>query len=304
MPPVNAADRARTAHRILRLRESGVANDRALADLARAELLRRTANPDEADEQIIRAGGPRLEALTGFALHVQNLLEGDAPGPTDPKLVGRLFDRPKLGDVWREWEDAVVANLGEHHPEDLKRAQRAWAKDAKGHEERTAALTETGDWPVHPAFGHDRHEEGAANALYDLGREGFLAGAIDFNTAVFKLILVDSADYVVNLATHQFLSSVAAAGREETSAALANKTVAAGVADADDLNPTFPGAAGDPCEALILVQSSAVGGGADVADTAQRLVVYWDTATGLPVTLNGGAINVVHDSGANRIFKL
>lgn len=168
--PLTAAERARTAHRILRLREAGVENDRKLADLARAELLRQTGNPREAQEQLIKQV-PQLDGLTGVALRVQNTLDVDAPGPTDKRLVGRLFDRPQLGDVWKEWDAAVVENLSETAPEDLKRAEKSQARDQKAHEEAVAAMLESGDWPVHPYFGHMRHLEGAANALYDPGRE-------------------------------------------------------------------------------------------------------------------------------------
>jgi hypothetical protein len=41
-----------------------------------------------------------------------------------------------------------------------------------------------------------------------------------------------------------------------------------------------------------------------VATTAQRLIAYIDTATGLPVTPNGQNITVSFDNGSNRIFKL
>ena len=34
------------------------------------------------------------------------------------------------------------------------------------------------------------------------------------------------------------------------------------------------------------------------------LIAYFDTVTGLPVTPNGGDIQIVWDSGANKIFKL
>ncbi len=163
---------------------------------------------------------------------------------------------------------------------------------------------EYGDFPVHPYFGHNRHQAGAANAVFDFGRQGFLDGDIDWSVAVIKMVLVDSADYVVNLATHQFMSSVEAvvAAVEERSGAFTTKTSTAGVADADDV--TFTAAAGDPSEALIIYQSSAVTGGADVANTAQRLIAYIDTATGLPVILNGGNVTVTWDNGVNRIFKL
>lgn len=134
-----------------------------------------------------------------------------------------------------------------------------------------------------------------SNALYDKGREGFLAGEIDWDAHVIKAILIDTADYTVNLATHQFLSDIPAAARVAVSAALTGKTVAAGVADAADL--TFPAVNGDPAEALVLYQDTGTEG-------ASRLIAYIDTATGLPVTPNGGDINVAWDNGANKIFKL
>jgi hypothetical protein len=133
------------------------------------------------------------------------------------------------------------------------------------------------------------------NALYDKGRQGFLEGAIDWDTDVVKAVLIDAADYTVNLAAHQFLSDIPAAARVAGSAALTGKTVANGVADADDL--TFPAVSGDPAEALVLYQDTG-------AEGNSRLIAYIDTATGLPVTPNGGDINVAWDNGANKIFKL
>jgi hypothetical protein len=305
---LNFADTARLAHRVLRLRENGVDSESKLARLAKPAAAanadpsrpRFAANGMIADSAVSVGDGGSALAVIAFA--VQHVLDEELDGPTDREAVQRLMGR-SLTDIHREWDEAVTANL-EATLDDA--ALRAWresvTRDTKAFAERCAQMQERGDWPVHPAFGHSRHLEGAANALYDEGRAGFLAGEIDWDTATIKAILVDSADYAVNLATHKFLSSVPAAAREETTAAFATKTVAAGVADADDTS--WPSAAGDPCEAVIYVQSSAVGGGADVADTGQRLIGYADTYTGLPVTLNGGTVNLVHDNGANRIFKL
>ncbi|HET7721326.1 MAG TPA: hypothetical protein VFK43_15275, partial [Acidimicrobiales bacterium] len=127
-----------------------------------------------------------------------------------------------------------------------------------------------------------------ANALFDPGREGFLAGEIDFDTAVIKAALVRGYTFS---AAHKFVSDVTTAGGTlvATSAALASKAVTNGVADAADV--TFSAvASGAAITSIIVFQSSAVGGGADVAATAQRLIAYFDTGTGLPVTPNGGDI--------------
>jgi len=141
-----------------------------------------------------------------------------------------------------------------------------------------------------------------SSQLFDTGREGFLLGEIDWDGAVIKMALV--RNYTFN-ASHKFVSDVTNAGGQlvVTSNALTSKTGSAGVADAADV--TFSAVAnGVAIPAAIYFQSSAVTGGSDVATTAQRLICYVDTATGLPVTPNGQAITWAHDNGANRIFKL
>ena len=104
--------------------------------------------------------------------------------------------------------------------------------------------------------------------------------------------------YTPNLNTHKFVSDVTGAGGTlvSTSAALGSKTGADGVADAADFSFAAV-AAGAACAHIILFQASAVGGGADVAASAQRLIALYDGA-GLPVTPNGQDINVaVNASG-------
>lgn len=131
-----------------------------------------------------------------------------------------------------------------------------------------------------------------ANAVYPLAREGHLAGEIDFDTAVFKVLLVRGYTYA---GTHKFVSDVTGGGGgtiAATSAALGTKTVTQGTADAADVAFTAP-AANASNHVLILIQSSAVTGGADVAASAQRVVAYYDTGTNLPIpSLNGGDVTV------------
>lgn len=134
-----------------------------------------------------------------------------------------------------------------------------------------------------------------ANALYDSGREGFLDGSIDWDTNTIKAILVDTAAYTVNLSTHTALSHVAAGARIATSGALASKTVTAGVADAADV--TFTSVSGATVEAIVIYADSGV-------EATSRLIAYIDTATGLPLTPNGGNVTIAWDSGASKIFKL
>ena len=134
-----------------------------------------------------------------------------------------------------------------------------------------------------------------ANALYDKGREGFLDGSIDFDTNNIKIMLIDEADDTIDLALDEDLADRAGASRVATSGNLASKTVTAGVADAADV--TFSAVTGDVSESIDMYQDTGT-------EATSRLILNIDTATGLPVTPNGGDITVTWDSGSNRIFKL
>lgn len=141
-----------------------------------------------------------------------------------------------------------------------------------------------------------------ANALFDPGREGFLDGTIDWDTAVIKVALVRGYTFS---ASHKFVSDVTGASGtlHVTSSALASKTVTNGVADAADVAYTAV-TANATNHSVLIFQSSAVTGGSDVAATAQRLIAWIDTATNLPVQPNGGDITITWDNGSNKIFKL
>jgi hypothetical protein len=134
-----------------------------------------------------------------------------------------------------------------------------------------------------------------ANSLYDLGREGFLAGDIAWDSDNIKVVLIDVADYTVNLTTDNDLADVPAGARVATSGNLTTKTVTGGVADAADV--TLSSVTGDESEALVVYQDSGV-------ESTSRLIAYIDTATGLPVTPNGTDITITWDNGSERIFKL
>jgi hypothetical protein len=136
-----------------------------------------------------------------------------------------------------------------------------------------------------------------ANALYDKARNGFLRGDLSWKSgaANWRAILVDIAGgdgYVANMASDETLADIPAAARV-AEVALAPDDPAAGVADAPDI--TFANVTGANCEAIVIVQG---------ANDTGKLVAYIDSATGLPVTPNGGDIQVVWNSGTSRIFKL
>lgn len=147
-----------------------------------------------------------------------------------------------------------------------------------------------------------------ANALYGPGREGFLAGEIDADTAVLKIALIrlTAAGAPVFTSTQKFMSELLATHTiAGTPATLTSKTVTNGTLDAADLTPAFASvAANAQNHVLVIYQASAVTGGADVATTAQRLIAWLDTGTNIPIVPNGGDVNLAFDNGANRIFTL
>jgi hypothetical protein len=132
-----------------------------------------------------------------------------------------------------------------------------------------------------------------ANALYDLGRQGFLDGSIDWDTDDIRVALLTNG-YTPNLVTHQFVSDLGA-NIVARSGALAGKTVALGVADADDV--TFTGLTGSAVQYAAIFKHTG-------ADGTARLIALLDTITGVPFTPSGSDWTLRWSSGATRIFKL
>ena len=134
-----------------------------------------------------------------------------------------------------------------------------------------------------------------ANTLYDAAREAFLTGQINWLEDTIKVMLVRSAGYNAEPATHVNLSDIATAARATAGRTLTNKTASGGAADGEDI--TFTAVAGDSIKAIVLYKDGD-------SESTSPLLAYIDTATGLPITPNGGDIIVTWDNGANKIFKL
>lgn len=132
-----------------------------------------------------------------------------------------------------------------------------------------------------------------ANSLYDSGRERFLGGDLDWDANTILVSLLDGADYTPNLSTDDFWNDVPGAAVVATSSALGSKTKVGGTADAADI--TFTSVTGDPSEYLNIRQDTGV-------SSTSALIGNMDTATGLPVTPNGGNITVTWNGSG--IFKL
>ena len=130
-----------------------------------------------------------------------------------------------------------------------------------------------------------------ANTLYDKGRQAFLSGDADWDANTIKVSLLSST-YTFSQ-THDFFDDIS--GVVATSSALGSKTTTDGIADAADV--TFSAVSGSQVTQFIIW--------ADTGTPAtSRLLVYFDSATNLPVTPNGGDITIQWDNGTNKIFKL
>lgn len=134
-----------------------------------------------------------------------------------------------------------------------------------------------------------------ANALYPKFKEALLSQSpsINLSSDTINVALIDTGVYTYN-AAHDFWDD-AVAGLVGTAQTLGSKTVTNGVFDAADV--TFTSVSGSTVEALIIYKSTGV-------NSTSPLIAYIDTATGLPVTPNGGNISITWDSGANKIFAL
>lgn len=133
-----------------------------------------------------------------------------------------------------------------------------------------------------------------SNALFNPGREGFLDGTIDWDTNDMRVILVRSTYNFV--AANKFLVDLGSVDNGR-SAALTVKTVADGIAGA--ANTSLTATAAVACNAVIVFQHTG-------NDSTARLIAYVDTPTsGLPFTPAAGqTVNILFDTGANKIFKL
>jgi hypothetical protein len=139
-----------------------------------------------------------------------------------------------------------------------------------------------------------------ANAVFTAFDKGILNAEYDLDTATIKCALVRGYTFDASDAT---VADVVATGTiNGTSAALANPSVTGGAFDADDTAVSTTANANN--HGLLVFQASAVTGGADVAQSAQKLIAYYDTGTNMPIQPGTGSVTVTWDAGTNRILKI
>ena len=138
-----------------------------------------------------------------------------------------------------------------------------------------------------------------ANALFDIYKEAMLGGGnlggtlIDLTSDTIVVGLVDIGTYNPNIATDEDEADLSPDPIVGTNQTLGTITVTNGTFDAADA--TFTAVSGNSVEELIIFKDTGT-------PTTSPLLVSFDTATGLPVTPNGGDI-VIQWNGSG-IFSL
>ena len=131
-----------------------------------------------------------------------------------------------------------------------------------------------------------------ANQFYQHGIELFLEGGTDALTDALKLSLVTTG-YTPNFATDQYYSVISGGNITAAGVALTSRTGSAGTLSA--ANVVWTSVSGSSSSYLILYVDSGT-------SSTSPLIGLIDTATGLPVTPNGGDITVAWASG--QVFTL
>lgn len=150
-----------------------------------------------------------------------------------------------------------------------------------------------------------------ANKLYDIARKKFAQGDINWETDAIKMLLISETDggpYAGNVTDTTALGSITAAARnygagtDPTPAAylegiaMDGRTVDTnGACRCDNITFETIGAENNDSriKAVVIFR-----------ETDDTPIAYLDSATGLPITPNGGAIIVVPDGGTNGLFRL
>lgn len=130
-----------------------------------------------------------------------------------------------------------------------------------------------------------------ANTLYDYCRQRFLEAQINWMTDTVKVILVSTSAYTPQTAVHQYLADIPVSARIAGPVTLTAKATTGGAADAADC--TFTSVSGATINAIVIYKDTGT-------EATSPLIAYIDTATGLPITPNGGDITPRSYEAANK----
>jgi len=134
-----------------------------------------------------------------------------------------------------------------------------------------------------------------ANFMYPNAKRLMLTGALDWTSDPIVAVLLTSAGYTPSV-NHTCLLDVPAAARVAASNVLTGKTVVANVVDADDY--LYTSLSGPTVGAILLAVNSG-------SEATSWLLCYLDSnLAGLPLTPDGGDMQLVWDNGPSKIFAL
>lgn len=134
------------------------------------------------------------------------------------------------------------------------------------------------------------------NSWYDAGLEGFAGGDVAWDTDNIRCVLIDEGTDVPDLANDDFLDDIAGGARVALGTAnLGSKTFLDGVLDGADY--TFTSVSGATVESFTVFVNTGT-------ESTSRLLLNFDTATGLVLTPDGGNVTIQWDNGSNRIARL
>lgn len=130
-----------------------------------------------------------------------------------------------------------------------------------------------------------------ANIVYPIGKKAILDAANNLDTSNIKVAAMN-ATHAYN-ASHDFYADVSA-NTIQVSGNLANTTTTGGTFDADNLTPAFTSVATN-INALVIYVDSGV-------EATSELLCHIDTGTGLPLTQDGGNVDITWN--ASGIFSI
>lgn len=115
---------------------------------------------------------------------------------------------------------------------------------------------------------------------------------IDFDSDNLILLFLTASHYTPNKATDEFISDIPSNGIVKRSDVLAGVTQEAAIVDATD--PTVTSVSGSQIDYVALAKYTG-------NDATSPLICLWESGTGLPLTPNGGSVQVQFDNGTNKV---
>ena len=132
-------------------------------------------------------------------------------------------------------------------------------------------------------------------ALYKKGKNALLSTSLQWSSTCTYKVMLTASEYTVNLVTDDFVADISAAYRVASGLSLSALSASDGVADGD--NVTALAVSGSKIFRFVIYHDT-------TNEATSDLILVDDTATGLPLTPNGGDINLTFDSGTCKIYEI